>query len=60
MLVDSQCHLDVPDFEADRADVIARARAAGVGIMVTISTRVRQFERLRAIIDMINNMTTAL
>jgi len=51
MLVDSHCHLDFPDFEADRADIIARARAAGVGIMVTISTRVRQFERLRAIIE---------
>jgi len=51
MLVDSHCHLDFPDFEADRADIIARARAAGVGIMVTISTRVRQFARLRAIIE---------
>ena len=48
-LVDSHCHLDFPDFEPDRADVIARARAAGVGVMVTISTRVRQLDRLLAI-----------
>jgi TatD DNase family protein len=49
MLVDSHCHLDFPDFGAERADVIARAKAAGVGMMVTISTRVRRFEQVRAI-----------
>lgn len=38
MLVDSHCHLDSSDFDADRDDVIARAREAGVGRMVAIGT----------------------
>ncbi len=43
MLVDSHCHLDFPELEEDRAGVIARAKAAGVTSMVTISTRVAKF-----------------
>ena len=34
MWIDSHCHLDAPEFDADRAEVIARARAAGVGLLV--------------------------
>ena len=49
MLVDSHCHLDFPDFDDDRDEVIERARAAGLGRMVTISTRVSQLDRLLAI-----------
>ncbi len=39
MLVDSHCHLDFPDFAEEIDDVLARARNAGVGLMLTIGTR---------------------
>jgi TatD DNase family protein len=48
-LVDSHCHLDFPDFEAERDAVLTRARAEGVGLMVTISTYVSRIDRLKAI-----------
>ena len=51
MLVDSHCHLDFPDFDAERDQVIARARAAGVGTMLTIGTKITEFERVRAIAE---------
>lgn len=51
MLVDSHCHLDFPDFAEEHDAVIARAVAAGVGRMVTISTRVRRFAQILAIAE---------
>lgn len=51
MLVDSHCHLDFPELAADRAGVLARAKAAGVERMVTISTRVERFAEIAAIAD---------
>jgi len=46
MLVDHHCHLDFEQLAADRDGLLARAKAAGVGVMVTISTRVRQLPAL--------------
>ncbi|MEO6724267.1 MAG: TatD family hydrolase [Blastocatellia bacterium] len=37
MFIDSHAHLDTPNYDADRAEVIARARAAGVEIMLEIA-----------------------
>jgi TatD DNase family protein len=49
MLIDSHCHLDFPDFAEDREAVIARAKARGIGRMITISTRVDRFAEIAAI-----------
>ncbi|MEZ5666785.1 MAG: TatD family hydrolase [Alphaproteobacteria bacterium] len=47
MLIDSHCHLDY--FGDDADDVVARARTAGVTGMLTIGTKLRTFETVRAI-----------
>jgi len=51
MLIDSHCHLDFPDFAEDREAVIARAKARGIGRMITISTRVQKFAEILAIAE---------
>src|SRR5690606_14029307 len=56
MLVDSHCHLDFPDFADELDAVIARAAEAGVGAMVTICTKVREFERVLAVAERFDNV----
>ena len=40
-LIDTHCHLDFPEFDQDRPDVIKRARKAGVAYIINIGTSVR-------------------
>jgi TatD DNase family protein len=51
MLVDHHCHLDFPDFAPELDQVVASAREAGVGTMVTISTRIREFDKVLAVAE---------
>ena len=56
MLVDSHCHLDFPDFAAEREAIVARARSAGVETMLTIATRLDEFDAVRAIAEAHNEI----
>ena len=51
MLTDSHCHLDFPDFAEDLPQIVERAQAAGVGRMITISTRVARSDGPRSIAE---------
>jgi TatD DNase family protein len=51
MLVDSHCHLDFPDFAAERDAIVERARERGIGRLLTISTKVYKFPEIRAIAE---------
>ncbi len=51
MLVDSHCHLDYLERDGALDDVLDRAAAAGVGLMVTICTKVGEFEHVLAIAE---------
>ena len=51
MLVDSHCHLDYLERDGDLDEVVARARAAGVGTLITICTKLSEFDRVRAIAE---------
>ena len=51
LVVDSHCHLDFEGLTERLPEVLANAEVAGVGLMVSISTRVRKFERLLRIAE---------
>jgi TatD DNase family protein len=51
MLVDSHCHLDFPDFSTELDTIVARARAAGIGRIVTISTCVKKHAQVLAVAE---------
>ena len=47
MLIDSHVNLHAPQFDEDREAVISRALAAGVRLMVNISDKVSNYEKVR-------------
>lgn len=57
MLVDSHCHLDFPEFAPELDAVVARARAAGVGRMVTICTRLSKFDQVLKVAERFDDVS---
>ncbi|MDD9916793.1 MAG: TatD family hydrolase, partial [Rhodospirillaceae bacterium] len=51
MYVDSHCHLDYHERDGDLDEVVARAGRAGVGTLVTICTKMGNFETVRSIAE---------
>lgn len=51
MLIDTHCHINVPEFDADRAAVLARARAAGVAALVVPAIDAAGWDGLLALCD---------
>ncbi|MFN4264180.1 MAG: TatD family hydrolase [Aquabacterium sp.] len=51
MWLDTHCHLDAPEFDHDRAEVIARAQEAGVDMIVVPAVSVDTFESARQAAD---------
>ena len=60
MLVDSHCHLDFPELAGDAEGVIARARNAGVGHMLTIGTKLTAFDGVRAVAERFDNVSCSV
>jgi len=56
MLVDHHCHLDFPDFAPELDQVVSRACDAGVATLVTISTRIRKFDEVKAVAERFENV----
>ena len=51
MLIDTHCHLDAAEFDADRDAVQAAALAAGVGRIVVPGVEVKGFDKLKAVVE---------
>jgi len=56
MLVDSHCHLNFEQLSSQLDDVMRRAKLANVGHMLTIGTKLREFDTVRSIAERYPNI----
>ena len=60
MLIDTHAHLDYTDYDPDRAEVIARATAAGVTEIISIGTRIDSSARAVELAENFPNIWAAV
>ena len=56
MFIDSHCHLDFPELEAERANVLALMQSNAVTHALTISTTLKTFPAVRAVAEAHDNI----
>ena len=56
MIIDSHCHLDSPDIYDQLDDVIKRAKSNLVDYLLTISTTLDSFEKIKLIVKKYKNI----
>ncbi len=56
MLIDSHCHLDFAELYNDLDNVIKRMQDASVAACLTISTRIKQFDKIKSIAEHYDNV----
>jgi TatD DNase family protein len=56
LIVDSHCHLDYEGLHENLPAVLERAKAAGVGLVLSISSRIKNFPRILAIAEAYENV----
>jgi TatD DNase family protein len=56
LIVDSHCHLDYDGLYENLPDVLKRAEMAGVGLVLSISSRVRNAEKIIGIAEAHDNV----
>lgn len=59
MLIDSHCHLDASEFDGDRAEVIARAVASGVGRQIVPAVTAATWPKLREVCHLASGLHPA-
>jgi TatD DNase family protein len=58
-LIDTHCHLDASEFDADRADVLLRAQAAGVHTQILPAVTADSWLKLRRLVQSASNLHAA-
>ncbi|SNS26236.1 TatD family hydrolase [Pseudomonas segetis] len=59
-LIDTHTHLDFPDFDADRTDVLARSRELGVERLVILGVHQANWQRVWQLVEGDKNLYAAL